>query len=93
MNNSLKRKVFDSCVRSVLKYEAAMSTKKKASENKVKIAQRAMERGVLEKRAKMTNHRIHQQTKVFDVIERITSLKWNWAGHNARMTAERWTIR
>lgn len=30
-------------------------------------------------------------TKVVDVMTRIASLKWNWAGHIARMTDERWT--
>src|ERR1700761_1162277 len=39
----------------------------------------------------MTNQWIRKQTKVVDVMERIASLKWNWAGHIARMTDERWT--
>src|ERR1700753_2590626 len=42
-------------------------------------------------RDKMTNQWIRQQTKVVDIMERIASLKWNWAGHIARMTDDRWT--
>jgi hypothetical protein len=93
MNNSLKRKVFDSCVLPVLTYGAETLTLTKASENKLRVAQRAMERSMLgiTLRDKMTNQWIRQQTKVVDVMERIASLKWNWAGHIARMTDERWT--
>ena len=94
MNNSLKRKVFDSCVLPVLTYGAETLTLTKASENKLRVAQRAMERSMLgiSLRDKMTNEWIRQQTRVVDVMERIATLKWNWAGHIARMTDERWTI-
>ena len=93
MNNSLKRKVFDSCVLPVLTYGAETLTLTKASENKLRVTQRAMERSMLgiSLRDKMTNQWIRQQTKVVDIMERIASLKWNWAGHIARMTDERWT--
>ena len=93
MNNSLKRKVFDTCVLPVLTYGAETLTLTKASENKLKVAQRAMERSMLgiSLRDKYTNQWIRQQTKIVDVMERIASLKWNWAGHIARMTDERWT--
>src|ERR1700748_1305792 len=90
MNNSLKRKVFDSCVLPVLNYGAKTLTLTKASENKLRVTQRAMERSMLgiSLRDKMTNQWIRQQTKVVDVMERIASLKWNWAGHILRMTDE-----
>ena len=93
MNNSLKRKVFDSCVLPVLTYGAETLTLTKASENKLRVAQRAMERSMLgiSLRDKKTNQWIRQQTKVVDVMERISNLKWNWAGHIARTTDERWT--
>jgi hypothetical protein len=93
MNNSLKRKVFDTCVLPVLTYGAETLTLTKASEKKLKVAQRAMERSMLgiSLRDKMTNQWIRQQTKVVDVMERIASLKWSWAGHIARRTDERWT--
>jgi len=93
MNNSLKRKVFDMCVLPVLTYGAETLTITKASAKKLRVAQRAMERAMLgiSLRDKMTNEWIRQQTKVTDVMVRIASLKWNWAGHIARMTDDRWT--
>ena len=93
MNNSLKRKVFDSCVLPVLTYGAETLTLTKASSSKLRVAQRAMERSMLgiTLRDKKTNEWIRQQTRVVDVMTRIASLKWNWAGHIARMTDDRWT--
>ena len=93
MNNSLKRKVFDLCVLPVLTYGAETLTLTKASENKLRVAQRAMERSMLgiSLRDKTTNQWIRQQTKVVDVMDRVAKLKWNWAGHIARTTDDRWT--
>ena len=93
MNNSLKRKVFESCVLPVLTYGAETLTITQASAQRLRVAQRAMERAMLgvSLRDKKTNEWIRQQTKVQDVMERIASLKWNWAGHIARMTDDRWT--
>lgn len=42
-------------------------------------------------RDKLTTQWIRQQTKIVDVIERIVSLKQNWARHIARRTDEHWT--
>ena len=40
------------------------------------------------------NHsHIRQRTKVMDSVEYICKMKWRWAGHVARMTDNRWTIR
>ena len=93
MNNSLKRKVFESCVLPVLTYGAETLTITQASANRLRVAQRAMERVMLgiSLRDRKTNEWIRRQTKVRDVMERIASLKWNWAGHIARMTDDRWT--
>ena len=56
------------------------------------IAQRAMERSMLGINLRDKKTIIsRQQTKVVDVMTRIASLKWNWAGHIARMTDDRWT--
>ena len=77
MNNSLKRKVFDSCVFPVLTFGAETLTLTRASENKLRVTQRAIERSMLgiTLRDKMTNQWIRQQTKVVDVMEEIASLK------------------
>lgn len=54
--------------------------------NKVQVVQTSMARTIL----RMTGrHRkrvawITQETQVLDVIEKIKSLKWQWAGHIAR---------
>ena len=81
------------CVLPVLTYGAETLTITKASANKLRVAQRAMEREMLgiSLRDKMTNEWIRQQTRVTDVMERIALLKWNWAGHIARMNDDRWT--
>ena len=42
---------------------------------------------------KIPNLEIREKTKVNDIIEEITKLKWKWAGHVARMKDNRWTIR
>ena len=47
MNSSLKREVFDTCVLPVLTNGAETLTLTKASENKLRVAQRAMERSML----------------------------------------------
>jgi len=44
-------------------------------------------------RDKIRNEELRRITKVTDAIERITHLKWNWAGHVARMSDIRWTKR
>lgn len=89
----LKRKVFDQCVLPVLTYGSETLTLTRKSVNKIRVAQRAMERSMLRVtlRDKIPNERIRQRTGVIDAIQRITYLKWNWAGHVARMTNERWT--
>ena len=93
MNSSLKRRVFDSCVLPVLTYGAEALALTKASENKLRVAQRAMERNMvgITLRDKITNQWIRQQTEVFDAMDRIASLKWSYVGHIARRTDYRWT--
>lgn len=46
-----------------------------------------MDRSVLRlsPRDKIANTEIRDSTKVIDAIERITTFKWNWAGHIARV--------
>lgn len=54
-----------------------------------------MERSMLgiSLRDRIPNTEIRRRTGVQDAVERITILKWNWAGHVARMTDNRWTKR
>ena len=44
-------------------------------------------------RDRKTAEWVRQKTKVKDILETIRKLKWNWAGHVARMTDNRWTSR
>lgn len=52
-----------------------------------------MERGMigLTLRDRIRNEEVRRITGVQDIIERIARLKWNWAGHVARLRDGRWT--
>ena len=43
-------------------------------------------------RDRKTAHWIREETKVPDIMEIISTLKWNWACYLARTTDNRWTI-
>ena len=43
------------------------------------------------RRGRKRNEWIRSQTKVTDIIYRIKTLIWRWAGHIPRMRDERWT--
>lgn len=84
----LKRKVYNQCILPVLTYGAETLTFTKKTIHKIGVAQRAMERSMLgiSLKDRVPNETIRQRTGVSDTIKRITSLKWNWAGHVARMS-------
>lgn len=42
-------------------------------------------------RDKVSNNTIRLRTGIADASERITFLKWRWAGHIARVLDDRWT--
>ena len=56
--------------------------------SKLSIVQRAMERAMLgvSLRDRLRNEEIRRRTKVTDIAQRISKLKWQWAGHIARRT-------
>lgn len=91
----LKRKVFNQCVLPVLTYGAETLTLTKKAVQKIKVTQRAMERLMLglTLRDHITNDELRRRTRVIDAVERIAILKWNWAGHIARVQDNRWTKR
>lgn len=92
---NLKRKVFDSCILPVATYGMETATLTVKSSNKLRVAQRAMERAMLNisLRDKIRNKEIRERTKVRDVMEEIAVKKWRWAGHIARQDSSRWTLR
>ena len=89
----LKRKVFDQCVLPVLTYGCETWTLNAKATQKLKVPQRSMERQMLNisRRDKKKNTWIRQQTKICDIMRRVASRKWQWAGHIARRSDQRWT--
>ena len=59
---------------------------------KLQVAQRSMERCMIgiTKLNKKRNQWIRNQTKAIDVIDRVKTLKWKWAGHVARRIDDSW---
>lgn len=82
---NLKRKVYESCILPVTTYglETTAITQKSAS--RLKTSQRAMEMAMLgiNLKDRVGNIEIRRRTKITDVMARIASLKWRWAGHVA----------
>ena len=67
----------------------------KSMENKLRSAQRGIERSMLEisLRDKKRASWIRENTKVRDKLVSIKEQKWRWAGHVARREDNRWSKR
>ena len=89
----LKRKVFDQCILPVMTYGCETWSLNTKMIQKLRVAQRGMERCMLgiSKRDRQRNKDVRTRTKVSDIIIRVKKLKWNWAGHVARRQDGRWT--
>ncbi|CAG9103041.1 unnamed protein product [Plutella xylostella] len=89
----LKTKVFNQCVLPVMTYGAETWCFTKGLIHKLSVAQRAMERAMLgvSLRDRIRNEEIRRRTKVTDIAKRISTLKWQWAGHVARRADDRWS--
>ena len=92
---NLKKKVFNQCVLPTMTYGCQTWTLTKDIIHRLRVSQRAMERKILNIKIKdrISNRTIRERTKVDDVIKVVTKAKWRWAGHVARMSDNRWTIR
>ena len=92
---SLERKVFNQCVLPAMTYGCQTWSLTKALVKKLETSQRAMERRMLNVKLedRIRNTTIRQSTRVTDIVQNVTNMKWNWAGHIARMKDNRWTIR
>lgn len=90
---SLKTKVFNQCVLPVMTYGAETWSLTMCLIKKLRIAQRAMERAMLgiSLRDRIRNEEIRRRTKITDIAQRSSKLKWQWAGHIARRTDGRWS--
>ncbi|CAG9137496.1 unnamed protein product [Plutella xylostella] len=83
------------CVLPVMTYGAETWCFTKGLIHKLRVAQRAMERAMLgvSLRDRIRNEEIRRRTKVTDIAKRISTLKWQWAGHVARRADDRWSTK
>ena len=98
INNSpfhLKKQVMDQCILPTMTYGCQTCSLNKHMTNKLRTAQRAMERKMLDLKLKdkIPCSEIRKRTKVIDIIEYTLKQKWKWAGHIARLKDNRWTKR
>ena len=92
---SLKKQVMDQCILPTVTYGCQTWSLNKQMTNKLRTAQRAMERKMLDLKLKdkIPCAEIRKRTKIIDIIEYTLKQKWKWAGHIARLKDNRWTRR
>ena len=90
-----RARVFDSHVLPAMIYASETWNTTKSEESRLVVTQRAMERAMCHVSIldKIPSDTIRQRTKVTDIVEKIYEAKRRWAGHVARLTDNRWTIR
>lgn len=88
-----KKEIFDSSIISVLNYASQTRTNNQIQLNSLRTCQRSMERSLLNIRRtdRIRSSEIRGMTKFADVVVQSRQLKWDWAGHVARMQDDRWT--
>lgn len=80
----------------VITYGAEIVILNNKTENKIQVKQRALERSILGvSQSKRGNPKKLNEKMVADALRRMSTLKWNWASHIARMNDydNLWTIR
>ncbi|KAJ8868749.1 hypothetical protein PR048_030289 [Dryococelus australis] len=89
----LKKQVFNQCVLPVLTYACQTWILNCRAKQKLRTAQRGVERAMLgfTRRDRKRADYIRSVTKVRDILERVKTLKWQWAEHIARRRHDRWT--
>ncbi|CAK1582477.1 unnamed protein product [Parnassius mnemosyne] len=89
---NLKTRLYNQCVLPVMTYGTKMWSFTTGRMRKLNVAQRAMERAMLgvSLRDKLRNEGIRSRTRVTDIAQPISKLKWQWAGHISRRTDNRW---
>ena len=90
-----KKQVMDQCILPTMTYGCQTWSLNKQMTNKLRTAQRAMERKMLDLKLKdkIPCLEIRKRTKIIDIIEYTLKQKWKWAGHIARLKDNRWTRR
>ena len=91
----IKSKIFNEYILPVMAYGCETWALNKTMMDKLAVAQRKMERIMLgiTLQDQRRNDWIRDQTKVLDIINFIKKAKHRWAGHVARFSDNRWTIR
>ncbi|CAG4970592.1 unnamed protein product [Parnassius apollo] len=89
---SLKTTLYNQCVLPVMTYGSETWSITAGRMRTLKVAQPAIERAMLGVSLldKLRNEYIRSKTRVTDIAQRISKLKWQWAGHIARRTDNRW---
>lgn len=92
---NLKKTIMDTCILPCLTYGSQTWKFTSKISNKIRTCQRAMERSMLSIRKiqKTRSQEIRKKTKLTDALHQALKLKWSWAGHVARCTDQRWTLR
>ena len=92
---TLKKKVFNQSILPIMTYGCQTWSLTKELSSKLQTTQRSMERKMLgiKLQDKVPCTTIRQKTGVTDVLKHTLKQKWNWAGHIARYSDNRWTKR
>ena len=87
--------VFFFCVLPTMTYGCQTWSLTKATTQRLRTAQRAMERKMLKAKLKdkIPCREIRAKTNIKDVVKFAAKQKWKWAGHVARLNDNRWTKR
>ena len=90
-----KRKIYNQCILPAVTYGAETWNLTKQLTLKLRTMQRAHERIMLgiTWRDRKTAEWIRSKTGLIDVVEKVSQLKWKWAGHLARYQDDRWTYK
>ena len=92
-NMSTKRKLYNSCILPGLTYGCETWTLTNTNLKKLLVCQRSMERHMLGVRLKdkVRCTTLRQITKIEDIIKKVKTMKWRWAGHMMRENNEKWS--
>ncbi|MEE4247402.1 MAG: reverse transcriptase domain-containing protein [Kangiellaceae bacterium] len=91
----LKKKIMDSVILPAMTYGAETWSLTKHQREKLAVAQRSMERSMLNITLKdrIRKEVIRSKTQLTDITEKAQQMKGQWAGHLARMDNSRWTVK
>ena len=87
--------LFNTTVLKAMTYGSETWSLTKAEEQKLAVAERAMERRILRVslRDHIKNRTLRQMSGLADIVTTIRESKFRWAGHIARLADNRWTTR